>query len=916
MSPPRPPKQPEAVCPLKTRDVVDRIMLFIEELTQIHYYVYQKLFMRRAIESVIDNDGSIITSLWSRQSGKCLARGTPVMMADGSTRPVEDIRVGDQLMGDDSLPRNVLSLARGREKMVRVEPIAGYADPYTVNASHILSVCVKHQGPSTERPRHREWVKEDIGVNDLLGRPLDGKTMGYKVGLDFPRKEVPIDPYWLGLWLGDGGSRDTRVTTADQEVVDFICDYAQDEGLLVSEYQEAPGNAASTFALVGKHSGETGQPRAGGNSLKTALQRLDLLRNKHIPSVYKINCRSVRLQLLAGLIDTDGSRSTCSGKENTCEITFGNRRLAEDTLWLFRSLGYRASIRPKRVKGKDYWRITAYGALWEVPTQLPRKQWEKGELREDPLRYGIRLTELPKDDYFGFEIDGNKRFLLGDFTVTHNTEAVAGLALGLAILFPVLAKAFPDDPRFKAYARGFRVGIYAPIDEQARLPYDRIRTYAHSEHAEAILSDPELDISLVVSRGDRIVLSNGSRIMSKTASPQASIEGDTHDFVICEESQKLLRSKVDKEIRPMLAATFGTMIHIGTAWESRGGFHHSIQYNVDAHRAGGKRNHFEYPYEIVIEEKERMYRKDKNPFHLNYAKFVQQEIARLGGTDNEEFKMNFRCLWAESRVIALYPHVLKAAYVEDMEMGPRVDGFQVAGLDIGKVSDQSVLACLSVDRNNPVINKSTLPGADEDKQVYYHKTFFALYELGGPFEGNTGQYATLVEILSWHRIQMLVVDATALGDPVFERIEAMVGDSIMVLPFKFGSVTKSLLYKYYLQEWNARRIHIAAGPETQKTPEFRKFQAQHLDLDRVEAGGYVICSAPDGGHDDYPDAGALACWAEKSMTKTIMPEIEVTSAPSFGGGARIFGGRGPMTDTADLSVGRPRSRYVRRGWGR
>jgi len=89
-----------------------------------------------------------------------------------------------------------------------------------------------------------------------------------------------------------------------------------------------------------------------------------------------------------------------------------------------------------------------------------------------------------------------------------------------------------------------------------------------------------------------------------------------------------------------------------------------------------------------------------------------------------------------------------------------------------------------------------------------------------------------------------------------------------------------------------------------------------LDLDRVEAGGYVICSAPDGGHDDYPDAGALACWAEKSMTKTIMPEIEVTSAPSFGGGARIFGGRGPMTDTADLSVGRPRSRYVRRGWGR
>ena len=456
-----------------------------------------------------------------------------------------------------------------------------------------------------------------------------------------------------------------------------------------------------------------------------------------------------------------------------------------------------------------------------------------------PTSVRDRLTELPKDDYFGFEIDGNKRFLLGDLRL-RTTLGRSWLALGPQLFRCWRRHSRRSSPRLTL---GFSGGIYAPIDEQARLPYDRIRTYAHSEHAKAILSDPELDISLVVSRGDRIVLSNGSRIMSKTASPQASIEGDTHDFVICEESQKLLRSKVDKEIRPMLAATFGTMIHIGTAWESRGGFHHSIQYNVDAHRAGGKRNHFEYPYEIVIEEKERMYRKDKNPFHLNYAKFVQQEIARLGGTDNEEFKMNFRCLWAESRVIALYPHVLKAAYVEDMEMGPRVDGFQVAGLDIGKVSDQSVLACLSVDRNNPVINKSTLPGADEDKQVYYHKTFFALYELGGPFEGTTGQNATLVEILSWHRIQMLVVDATALGDPVFERIEAMVGDSIMVLPFKFGSVTKSLLYKYYLQEWNARRIHIAAGPETQKTPEFRKFQAQHLDLDRVSRRVCYMCGA-------------------------------------------------------------------------
>lgn len=70
--------------------------------------------------------------------GKCLARGTPVIMHDGTTKPVEAVAVGDKLMGPDSQPRNVLSLARGREMMYRVTPTKG--EPYTVNESHIVSL--------------------------------------------------------------------------------------------------------------------------------------------------------------------------------------------------------------------------------------------------------------------------------------------------------------------------------------------------------------------------------------------------------------------------------------------------------------------------------------------------------------------------------------------------------------------------------------------------------------------------------------------------------------------------------------------------------------------------------------------------------------------------------------------------------
>src|SRR5690606_5828158 len=70
--------------------------------------------------------------------GKCLGKDTPVMMYDGRVKPVQDIRVGDLLIGPDSQPRTVLSLARGREMMYRITPTKG--DPYVVNASHILSL--------------------------------------------------------------------------------------------------------------------------------------------------------------------------------------------------------------------------------------------------------------------------------------------------------------------------------------------------------------------------------------------------------------------------------------------------------------------------------------------------------------------------------------------------------------------------------------------------------------------------------------------------------------------------------------------------------------------------------------------------------------------------------------------------------
>lgn len=481
------------------------------------------------------------------------------------------------------------------------------------------------------------------------------------------------------------------------------------------------------------------------------------------------------------------------------------------------------------------------------------------------------------------------------------TETIAAVCLGISVLLPELARSFPDDPRFMPFHKGFLVGVYAPIERQSLLSFNRMRKWVEGPHCAEILSDPELNIVVVASRGDTIAFSNGSVIIARTASPMSQVEGETHHLVVAEEAQKLLRSKVEKEIRPMLASTNGTMVKIGTAWESRGGFHHSIQQNVEAQEKGGPRNHFEFPYGIVCEEKKRAYARDKNPFHMNYDRFVQSEIMRLGGVDTEEFKMNFRCLWQESRVIAITPALMERAALDGKEgrglaeAGPRLTGLLVAGLDVAKSHDRTVLTLMEVHRDTPIINKYRLPESDDDRQMYYNKTIWDWMEMEGTFEGDEGQYRTLVRYLSMTGVTVLVVDATAMGDPVYERIDAMIGGSVNVIPYRFtGATAKHICQKYYMQELNAGRIKYASGPVTRQRIEYTRFVQEHLDLDRMFSGGLVVYEGAEGGHDDYPSSACLATWAEKMAESSVMPDLEVSSAPLLGGGGSQRRGGGVM----------------------
>ena len=359
--------------------------------------------------------------------GKCLGKGTRVLMYNGDLRKVEDVREGDLLMGDDSTPRRVKSIARGRENMYWVRQNKG--DDYRVNESHILSL----KRSRTEGP-HRHGDVLNITVKDWLakGPKFRSNYKGYKVPVEFAAEELPLDPYFLGVWLGDGGSRDCRITGQDPEIIDYLHEYAAS-----LDMQVTVGVVADRCNSYGITRG-----RQGGNiaeySVQDELRQLGVLGDKHIPRAYAINSTENRLRLLAGLIDSDGHLNVVS---NGYEITQKNQRLARQIKFLCDSLGFRTSLTKKRAVissigyESEVWRVRFYGDIDRIPVRVARKKANAWASKVDWRMTGIAVEFDKVDDYYGFEIDGNRLFLLQDMTVTHNTAFVVSAMRNAAVEF-------------------------------------------------------------------------------------------------------------------------------------------------------------------------------------------------------------------------------------------------------------------------------------------------------------------------------------------------------------------------------------------------------------------------------------------------------------------------------------------------
>lgn len=413
-----------------------------------------------------NGSGSLILAALAG-TGKCLGKDTPILMFDGSIKAVQDVGTGDVLMGMNSDPKTVLSTTTGVSPLYKITPVKG--DAWVCNDVHVLTL-------------KQSVTKEifDISLPEYLAcnnnyKVHDAKQ--FRVGVNFTSKETICAPYLLGVWLGDGSIAGPRISLPDQEIMNYLVAEAPNYGLTAKVTY--PEGKCPNIDL-------TGIPNHT-NILRDEFKTCVINGEKRIPSQYLTNSREKRLELLAGLLDTD-----CFLTNGMFEIITKYMGLRDDILFLARSLGFAAysSVKKGIIKSIGftgyYWRITISGHTNLIPTKIARKKAAPRMQKKDVLNTGFRVDAMGTGDYYGFTLDGDGRFLLGDFTVTHNTSSlIEGLEYMRGRIFlgaynkkivEELQSRVPNSPNVKiATMHSVGYGYLKQIVPDAQLDYNKMR---------------------------------------------------------------------------------------------------------------------------------------------------------------------------------------------------------------------------------------------------------------------------------------------------------------------------------------------------------------------------------------------------------------------------------------------------------
>lgn len=381
---------------------------------------WEGIYLRTHCLQLARQSGKHVLELARRGCSKAHPYTEKVITPDGE-REWRDIKIGDRLFGDDGLPTTVVDI-----------PFDGECDTYRITLrdgrqvyasdEHLWNVLVHHHSRietlstkellSIYKRKHKVSERCPSGVEYICGIPANG-------AVDFQERDVLIDPYTLGVMLGDGClTSSTCCLSENEDDFAFISQHIPYEwkkwqsycsyGIRIPQWREK----ITHYGLYGKKSSE-----------------------KFIPDDYKYNTKEVRLSVLKGLMDTDGYL----GKHEVYTITTVSERLATDIRWLCWSLGYNTTMTKKKsgykkngeyIRCNDSYVISIYttDAITNIPRKT-KKHWNSRYAQSRALQ--SRIVNI---EYVGrmqskcVTVDNaSHSYLIGNFVVTHNSFTLASI---------------------------------------------------------------------------------------------------------------------------------------------------------------------------------------------------------------------------------------------------------------------------------------------------------------------------------------------------------------------------------------------------------------------------------------------------------------------------------------------------------
>lgn len=360
----------------------------------------------------------------------CHAKGTEILMADGFVKRVEDVQLHELVLGPDSMPRRVMALCRGRQEMFRITPHRG-GKPFVVNRDHVLSLISTSEGKKAVCPSHQRGGEQQfITVGEYLQKSKAWKHLRklHRSGpVHFDHRDdsqLPLPGWMLGAILGDGSALngDLSITTADPEIEREVEKFVGGWWMRIRR-QTKPDNSAVALHLTKR---TPVRDRRFPNPAVIALRALRLYgvgsADKFVPDEYRTASPRMRLEVLAGLLDTDGSHNGVGGYDFISK----SPRLAADVAFLARSVGLAVSEAASRKSCQtgasgDYHRVSISGDTQIIPCRVKRKKAPRRLQKKNWLVSGFTVEPVGDGDFYGFTLSGDHLYLTADFTVHHNS---------------------------------------------------------------------------------------------------------------------------------------------------------------------------------------------------------------------------------------------------------------------------------------------------------------------------------------------------------------------------------------------------------------------------------------------------------------------------------------------------------------